>query len=315
MTAGKPILQIMAFTAMILTAAQDKASSQTVTEDQAEGFALEKVSEVTEADPDFQELEDRRELTGQGPLDLNRASSGDLLSLPFITPRQAEALLSYVRTYGSLLSVYELRSVPGFDTATIRKLLPYIRTGPEIKGTPLTIPNLIKFGHHELTLTYQQVLQQKEGYLTNDYLGSPQKYFFRYTYSFSDKVKAGLSGEKDPGEEFFGPSQPLGMDFWSGYLSASNIGILRSLVIGNFTAGFGQGLVFSSGSRMGSVIGFGTTLRTGQGIRGSTSMNETGFLRGIGATVKKERFALSLFFSRQKRDAAVVSPEIGRAHV
>jgi DNA uptake protein ComE-like DNA-binding protein len=299
------VLIILAITLVTHTSAPEKAASQTVP-DEAEEFAMEKVSEETDTGPDFQEAELQRELAGGGSLDLNKASAADLLSLPFITPRQTEALMSYIRTYGSLLSVYELRSVPGFDTATIRKLLPFIMTGPEARGPRLTMPNLIQYGRHELAFRYQQVLQQKEGYRSHIYLGSPQKYVFRYVFTFSDKIRAGLAGEKDAGEQFFGPSQPVGMDFWSGYLSVTNMGILRSLVIGNFTAGFGQGLVFSSGSRLGSVIGFGTALRTGQGVRGCTSMNETGFLRGIGATLRKDRLSLSLFFSRQKRDAVVV---------
>jgi len=144
--------------------------------------------------------------------------------------------------------------VEGFDSITIAKISPFIRVEPAHAKHPLKLLNLINEGHSVFTGRYQQILQKQQGYHVSDslrmispnsaYLGSQQRYFFRYTYTFYDRLSAGFSGEKDAGEEFFKGSQPNGMDFYAGFISLQNTGILKALTIGNFNADSARDLHF-----------------------------------------------------------------------
>lgn len=138
------------------------------------------------------------------------------------------------------------------------------------------------------------------------YPGDPQQYYFRYTYSYYDRLRIGLAGEKDPGEQFFRGAQSFGMDFYSGFISLTNTGFLKNLIVGNFRAGFGQGLTFGTGLSGGTMPGFSTGNITIGGIKGSLSMSEGNYLRGIAATVKIKKFELTGFVSYHKRDGNII---------
>jgi hypothetical protein len=280
--------------------------SQTPMDNESTIYTLEKVSEVTESDPDYQEAEEFLSARQGTITDLSRATPEQLAQIQGLSPEQSRALSEYIAAYGPPLTLYELRVVPGFDSVTVQKILPYIRIGPYGTGPPVNFTNLVHLARQELVVRFQQFLERKEGYGTGAFTGSPQKYLFRYSYFCSDKIRLVLAGEKDAGEQFFGLAQPAGMDFYAGYLAWSGRRFLRSLVIGNLAARFGQGLVLGSGSRMGNVIGFAQPLHTSQGIHGSSSMDEAGYQRGIGITLRRERLTISAFLSRQKRDGSVV---------
>jgi len=77
---------------------------------------IEKSAELLEMDHDYSDLfEDLVELAGK-PVNLNAAKEEDLNAIPFLTPVQRKCLLDYVTTYGEVLSLYELQSIPGFDS-------------------------------------------------------------------------------------------------------------------------------------------------------------------------------------------------------
>ncbi|QEC40466.1 helix-hairpin-helix domain-containing protein [Pseudobacter ginsenosidimutans] len=60
------------------------------------------------------------------PLQLNRAGEEELQSLQLLQPWQIRSLLLYRKTFGKLLSVYELQAVPGWDHETILRVLPFL---------------------------------------------------------------------------------------------------------------------------------------------------------------------------------------------
>lgn len=172
----------------------------------------------------------------------------------------------------------------------------------EDREPPVTLKGLVHSGRHELLVRWGERFSDAEG---QDYEGSMSKVLFRYTYSFHNRIKASITGEKDAGEQVFGPSQKYGMDYYAGYFSLANTGFVKALIIGNFSASFGQGLISGTGSRLGSVISFTPPLRVSQGLRGSSSAYEGSYLRGIAASLKFRRVVVSAFFSRHKRDASV----------
>lgn len=280
---------------------------------------VERVSETTDQPVDFSDLSETLERLKDHPINLNNTSPEQLSQLMFLDERQITNLLNYIATYGTIYSLYELRVVDGFDTATIRKMLPYISVGPESEKHPIRIKDLLASGRNQLFIRAEQVFQNQAGYHVADsvlqknsnsgYLGSPLKLFFRYSYSFYNRLMIGLSGEKDAGEQFFRGSQKYGFDFYSGFISLQNTGILKQITIGNFNVGFGQGLTLSSGISAGAIPGTGNARRYSRGILPSQSVNEGSYLRGIAMELKKWNFRLSLFYSNHKRDANITSAD------
>jgi hypothetical protein len=277
------------------------------------GDQIEKSVETLEMDQDYQALAEDLEELARKPVRINMAKEEDIGSIPFLTPNQRKALLDYLTNYGEVLSVYELQSIPGFDSLLIRKIEPFITISPPSQVPAVSPRNLARFGHHDILLRYEQGFPEAAGFHPADslkacnpdayYKGSPQRYYFRYVYSWFDKIRIGIAGEKDPGEQFFKGAQPNGMDFYTGYLYLSNIGILKNLTIGNFRASYGQGLTFVSGFSLGSVPGFSMNMAPAIGIRPSLGVSEGSYLRGLAATIKIKPFEFSGFVSYHPRDA------------
>lgn len=249
-------------------------------------------------------------------ININRLNQDDLEKIPFLTSCQIKNLTEYIHQYGEVFSMYELQAVDGFDSVTVRQLTHYVEIGPPLPLFRLTPANLVREGRHEMVLRYQQVMQQQAGYQIEDstesvepdygYLGSPQRYYFRYRYTFFDRIMIGISGDKDAGEEFFTGSQRLGMDFYSGFIVVRNIRWLKTLLVGNFRASFGQGLTLG-GSSFGSSVSFGSSMIYSAGFSPSQSVCEYGYLRGVAVTVSTGRFEWSGFFSSTKKDASVLT--------
>ncbi len=282
------------------------------------GEAIEKNVENLESENLAPMMEDLIDLTGK-PVNLNKASEEDLEGIPFLSAQQRKSLAAYIQSYGEVVSVYELATIPGFDSTLIGKIEPYILI-VQVYKTPSPSPrNLIRYGHHDLLVRYGELFPQAAGYVINDseelqnpgplYQGSPQRYYFRYCYQWFDKIKAGFAGEKDPGEQFFRGSQPYGMDYYAGYVSLSNLGIVKNLIIGNFRISYGQGLTLGTGVALGSTPGFPMTSNPVGGIRPSLSMNEGNYFRGAALALKSGHFEYGGFISYHSRDAAVTFPD------
>ena len=62
-------------------------------------------------------------------LDLNRASEGDLESLPGIGPTRAAAIVRWRREHGRFVELEDLLEVPGIGPATLERLRSLVRIG------------------------------------------------------------------------------------------------------------------------------------------------------------------------------------------
>ncbi len=276
--------------------------------------SIEKIAESTENDIDFSDLADDLEQLKNRPINLNNTNPEQLSRITFLSDRQINNLILYQLEYGKIFTLFELQAIEGFDSATILKMAPFILLGDEPNLHKLKLKNILEYGRSQLFLRYQQVIQKQQGYSVPDsiadksknskYLGNPARYYFRYSYNYYDRLSIGLTGEKDPGEAFFGKYQPYGMDFYGGYISLNNTGFLKNLVIGNFNAEFGQGLTLGSGLSMGSVPGI-SNRRFARGIRPSLSVNENDYLFGVGTTLKVKKVDVSLFYSNHRKDGNI----------
>jgi hypothetical protein len=251
------------------------------------------------------------------PVNLNDADAELLRRLYILDDFQIAALLEYRRKYRDFLTIYELGLVKGIDPTTIGMILPFVKVEPSAQKDKLTLQRVLKYGRNDMFLRYQRVLEPQEGFKSIDdstlaanpnkrYLGNPDKYYLRYRFRFGDRIMAGITAEKDPGEEFFKGSQKRGFDFYSAHFFYRGSKILRQLAIGDFQVEFGQGLTAWSGLAFGKSALLSSMKRNGQGLRPSASAEENLFLRGAGVTLQTGPVKYSVFASHKKIDANVL---------
>jgi len=151
----------------------------------------EKLSETSSQPIDFSEVSDILERLQDHPINLNKTNHEQLSQLLFLDDRQINNLMNYIQTYGTIYSIYELRVVDGFDSTTIRKILPYVYAGQEMDKHLIRLKDLLKSGRNQLLMRIEQVAQKQAGYHVADsileknpnagYAGSPAELYFRYT--------------------------------------------------------------------------------------------------------------------------------------
>ncbi|MDZ4794161.1 MAG: helix-hairpin-helix domain-containing protein [Bacteroidota bacterium] len=253
----------------------------------------------TEDDTYLQELENFR----RNPLNVNTAEADELKQLRIVTDLQIANLISYRNLFGKLLSIYELQAVPAWDVNTIRKLLPFISA-----TTPLSLSaeagKRFSDGEHSLLLRISQVLEKADGFNKSTsgtkYLGSPQRIFFRYRYTYKNLLQFGLVGDKDAGEQFLKGAQNKGFDFYSFHLFARKIGSIQALAIGDFSVNMGQGLIQWQGLAFKKSVDVMGVKRQSAVLRPYNSAGEFYFHRGAGITIRKGKIESTVFASFRK---------------
>lgn len=272
---------------------------------------LENLSEFNESDQYLEDINEDNPNQKLTNIQINQISKAELQQLPFLTKQQIDAFIFYRASFGDIQSLNEFYAIPGFDSTTISRLVPYLKITPS-RSQKLTFSDFFTKGRGYLTVRYQQVLEKQDGYLmrdstlhsatANSYIGSAQRYLFRFTYAYKNQIQMGVVGEKDPGEQFLFGSNQYGMDFYNGYLALQNVGIIKALVVGSFKVDFGQGLTCSSGLSFGSLPSNGTLRRFASRVKSSLSSDEEGYLRGIACNLSKSHWNVAAFYSNHSRD-------------
>lgn len=279
----------------------------TTTEQQLENQAEADETE-TEDDTYLQSLNHLR----KNPLNLNQADETDLKELRFLTALQIQNFFRYRNAFGALVNIYELQAIPTWDVETIQKILPFVTVRPVI-NLKEELGKRFSDGKHSLLLRETYIIEKSRGFKQKDsanatsfYPGSRDKIFIRYKYVYKNLLQYGVLGEKDAGEQFFKGNQKKGFDFYSAHLFVRNIGIIKSLALGDFTVNFGQGLIqwqslaFKKGPDALNVKRAATILRP------YNSSGEINFHRGIGITLQKNKWEATVFGSYRNLDANMV---------
>jgi len=270
-------------------------------EQQLENLADEGQGE-TEDESWMQDIEQYK----KNPVNLNLAEEEELRQLRWLNELQVTSLISYRKLLGALISLYELQAVPGWDIATIRKLIPFITIAMPLKITG-EISGRLKTGEHRVLLRLSQVLEKSKGYDTVEkgsrYRGSPQRMMLRYRYEYRDLLQYGLLGDKDAGESFFKGAQRFGFDFYSFHFFVRKLGIVESLAIGDFTINLGQGLIHWQGLAFKKSSEITAVKRQSPVLRPYRSAGEFNFHRGVGITLKKGNWSSTLFGSMRQLSA------------
>ena len=259
---------------------------------------------------EYNDLFDDLRYLRRRPLDLNTLSENDLDLFSFLTPIQKVAYMEYLYEHGALLSIFEMQAIPHFDLPTIRKLLPFV----EISQTAIdpVSENWKTEGNHQLILRWSRSMESKKGFTKNEagetpFQGDRNALYMRYRFTFSNRLSFGFTAEKDEGESFFKGSNPQGFDFYSAHLFMKNPnGKLRTLALGDYSVSMGQGLVLFNGfsTRKGPLTT--QVKRLGQPLRRYSSVNETDFFRGGGATFAiSDKLEMTAFYSTKNQDANI----------
>ena len=248
------------------------------------------------------------------PLNLNDLDEEKLRELPFLNDIQIIDLLTYIEKHKPLLSTGELMAIRSFDYWTRRLMQLFCYAGELPLHSP-TLSEAIRYSKNDLTLRTDIPLYTKMGFANYSeetlakspnkiYRGSQPYYSLRYSFSTLNKLEAGIQMEKDAGES--------SIDYFSAYVMAKNLSIIDRLVVGNYRLSFGSGLVMNSSSSFGKLMMLSSLTRMDRGIRGHSSMMESGYFSGIATTVKlTKNLRLTAFYSRRNADGTFNSDSSG----
>lgn len=255
-------------------------------------------------------IEDLENLA-ENPVNINATNPEELSRLYVLNEIQIHHLLNYINEFGPCYSIYELQTISGFSKELLIQMQPFIYFG-SLEQETKTLIESIKYSHHQLLARGLGYLQESAGYKPNDngtipFEGNRFRYYIRYAFEASDKISAGFTFEKDPGEAFLKGSNKHGFDYNSAHLSYNFNKTIKNITVGDFIVRSGQGLVLWQGYTSGkseNVLGIS---KNGQGIRPYTSVDENFFFRGLASTLQLGNASLIVFYSNKKKDGNIAS--------
>ncbi len=282
-----------------------------------ETLAAKSEDENSEESADYSDLFETLSYYYVHPLNINTATQEELESLKILNPLQVQAIIDYRQKYGNLASLYELYYINGIDRQTADMVMPFLTTYSDKNfSQKINWSKVLRYGRNQMFTRYQRVLETRKGYMpvpdsilaehpNRKYLGSPYKLYYKYKFYYRNNIFAGITAEKDEGEEFFKGSQKYGFDYYSAHLFIQNWGKIKHLAIGDYNAEFGQGLVLWTGFSFGKSPFVLNTMKTPTGLKKYSSVNENNFLRGAGITYNFGNIDATVFASYKKIDANV----------
>lgn len=244
-------------------------------------------------------------------ISLNAATRDDLELSGFLSPYQISSLIDHRERYGAFLTWAEIALIPGFSGEDMEMLSLFFTLEPvAVRPGKLQWRSLVREGKRSLILQTHTFFPRGEPYSpitaveyqarpNSRYLGIPWYRYARYNYHYRNKLRWGITLESDPGERSLA-------DFLSFHIVTEDIGPLKNLVLGDFRARFGQGLLLWNGTVFGKASSTASLCNTETGIKAYTSRDENLFFRGLGATFGNRCTELSVFGSWKPVDARVI---------
>jgi len=262
---------------------------------------------------DYNTLLEELNYYSQHPINLNQKDN-DLEALGLLNALQIAQLRQYIYTVGPLISIYELQAVPSFDLATIRRIRPFVTVHKSLDDLNLPFKVMWSKSKKDLYLRWSRTLETQKGYEARgdeppSYEGDANKLYLRYFHAYENNFSIGVTAEKDAGESFLKKSNKQGFDFYSAHFFLKNINAtLSRLVIGDFSANFGQGLIVNTGYAAGKGAFVTSIKQAGPTLNRFTSVNENLFFRGAGAALNiRDNLQVTFFASYRKLDASIVA--------
>jgi hypothetical protein len=267
------------------------------------------ISDEVENPPDFEQLYDDLTQFYTQKINLNQTDKNTLEKLRFLSDIQIENLLAYLYLNKGMKTIYELQLVEGFDWFSIEFLLPFVSVGNiDNQSNKWNLKQIFCKTKHEIVLRADGGFEKKKGYLKNaqnsdnQYIGSPFYELVRYGFKASDKIQAGFSAEKDAGEQFWGKKHK-GFDSYNAYIQVDRLWKFERIVLGDFRATFGQGLIMNGAFSAGKSSLVLQVMPQNSGLSKKSGTDEFNFFRGAGATAKFGKFSVTAFYSNRDLSA------------
>ena len=270
-----------------------------------------------DVDFDFNTLYETLNALLQKPLNLNQADENQLENLGLLSDLQINSLLNYREEKGALLAVYELQAVPNFDLPSIYRILPFVTINRSLDDLNETFASILAKSKKNLYLRWSRNIEVPQGFRAKDeevppaYQGDINKYYLRFAQVYENRISFGITLEKDPGEEFFKNSNKQGFDFMSAHFMYKKVNkTIERLVLGDFSAKFGQGLILNTGFSPGKSAFVTAIRRSGAPLNRFTSVSEQNYLRGAGATLNlNKKWSWTNFVSTRQRDGNIIQSD------
>lgn len=249
------------------------------------------------------------------PIDLNSVTGEQLERFPLLSPAQITSLVAFLTKNRPLYTVYELRNVPYLDFRTVERILPFFIVGDQQKKVARASPQtIVREGMHELQLRFDKTLTPRAGYASypdsvlerypnRKYWGEDFYTSLRYSFRYRDRIQAGFTAEKDAGEPFLRSGYPKGYDHYGFHLLLRDMGLLRTLLLGDYRLSFGQGLILNNDYGVSKSWGSDQIARRTQQPKRHFSTAESGFFRGGAAVMAIHNLTITAFYSSRKIDA------------
>ncbi|MCX6255818.1 MAG: hypothetical protein NTV31_15275 [Bacteroidia bacterium] len=239
---------------------------------------------------------ERLQELAENPVKLNSSREDEISRLFFLSDFQVKALADYAHSSGRIISVYELVNIPGFDKESVEMMGPFITLDYKVNMNS----DSVKWRNTSITN-----LSIKSGNKDTTSLGSPWKMLTKYKFT-----KGGFSGgftvEKDPGEKLISGNPPI-PDFLSAHIAYNGNGLIRRIIVGDYSARIGQGTNINTGIRTGLSLTAPGYMSSKDEIKPYTSTDENNFFRGVAAEFSFKNLGLYLFYSKNYSDATVSS--------
>ena len=264
----------------------------------------------------LEELATMYETLHEMPLNINTATREELSMLPFLTERQIEDIHAYIYMHGPMLTLGELQLTGSLDYNTRQLLRHFVYAGDvPPKKEKLRIDDFLRYGRNEIVTRIDIPFYLRDGfryhspeelerYPNRAYMGSPLSHSLRYSFNWHNRIRFGITADKDAGEPFLGRNR-AGYDYLSAYLFLKDMGVVKELAAGNFKVQFGQGLLLGGGFGVGKSMALSSMGRQTHGLKPHSSTQEYGYLRGAGMAIGWGHTTFTLLAASTPMDATL----------
>lgn len=244
------------------------------------------------------ELRDTLNYYIDNPININTATYTDFEKLSFISPIYINAILNYRSTNGEFRNINELNLIDIIDDNSL-ELIKHFFTTVKIEKKEFNLIEAIENASQEVFSSYYKTLKKAYGYKINSgYLGPNFGLRLFYRLRSPDHFYVNLQLNKVPGAPFGKGT------FASGYVLLKNLGIFKSVHVGDYQLQFGQGLVFWGGYSLNKSYDPVTVIKAEQEDTMYNSSLSYGFNRGLSLLILlKDRWSFRPFFSYRGIDA------------
>lgn len=254
---------------------------------------VDEIFAIQDEDINYEDLYENLAQLYSNQADLNTITEQQLRSIFVLNEFQIQSFLAYRNEAGPFISIYELQNINGFTEDAIQRLVPFVT----VRDAALTfnkslLNRIAKEKNNYFLLRYDRTLEEKRGYKediapTAKYNGSPDRLYLRFQTRRTGDFSLGFTAEKDAGEQlkWSTDNKQYGPDYISFHAQVLNKGKIKNLILGDYQAQFGQGLVLGSAFGIGKNAEAVTTVRKGNlGFLPYSSVYEARFLRGVAVT-------------------------------